>query len=176
MPIGVDDTRHGMALSTQGFGQEVLCCGRVLLGREQEVDCRTARVHRPIKVVPLAFDPDVRLIHSPTVVGRSKPRSPSALNFRRVTLDPPPEESRGRPTVRARQGVTPRHGRTVKSAGSEPTASRIIFGSNWRHLDSPQTEEARRSIRPAYYGLRVKLQHCPLKIATKYDNELFVVN
>ena len=33
MPIGVDDTRRGMVLLTQGFGQEALCCGRVLLGR-----------------------------------------------------------------------------------------------------------------------------------------------
>ena len=32
MPIGVDDTRRGMVLSTQSFGQEALCCGRVLLG------------------------------------------------------------------------------------------------------------------------------------------------
>src|ERR1700726_5236755 len=40
-----------------------------------------------------------------------------------------------------------------------PTASRIISGSNCRHLNRPQTEEARRSIRPAYHGLPAKLQH-----------------
>ena len=38
MPIGVDDTRRGMVLLTQGFGQEALCCGRVLLGREEKVE------------------------------------------------------------------------------------------------------------------------------------------
>ena len=41
MPIGVDDTRRGMVLLTQGFGQEALCCGRVLLGREEKVERRT---------------------------------------------------------------------------------------------------------------------------------------
>jgi hypothetical protein len=29
-------------------------------------------------------------------------------------------------------------------------------------LNKPQTEEARRSIRPAYHELPVKLQHCRL--------------
>ena len=36
IPIGVDDTRRGMVLLTQGFGQEALCCGRVLLGSRGE--------------------------------------------------------------------------------------------------------------------------------------------
>jgi hypothetical protein len=30
-------------------------------------------------------------------------------------------------------------------------------------LNKPQTEEARRSIRPAYHGLPVKLQHCLIR-------------
>jgi len=34
-------------------------------------------------------------------------------------------------------------------------------GSNWRHLNRPQTEEARRSIRPAFHGVPAKLQHFP---------------
>ena len=38
----------------------------------------------------------------------------------------------------------------------------MTSGSNCRHLNRPQTEEARRSIRPAYHGLPVKLQHCQL--------------
>src|SRR6266403_4588133 len=41
-----------------------------------------------------------------------------------------------------------------------PTASRMTSGSNCRHSNKPQTEEARRSIRPVYHGLPVKLQHC----------------
>src|ERR1700726_3971306 len=36
----------------------------------------------------------------------------------------------------------------------------MTSGSNCRHLNKPQTEEARRSIRPAYHGLPAKLQHC----------------
>jgi hypothetical protein len=36
---------------------EAFCCGRVLLGREEKVEGRTAGVHRPIQVAPLAFDP-----------------------------------------------------------------------------------------------------------------------
>src|ERR1700722_6990546 len=40
---------------------------------------------------PLALNPDVGLIHPPTVVGRSEPRSQSALNFWGVTLHPPPD-------------------------------------------------------------------------------------
>ena len=59
MPIGVDDARRGMVLLTQGFGQEALCCGRVLLGREEKVEGRAGGVHRPIQVAPLAFDPYV---------------------------------------------------------------------------------------------------------------------
>jgi DDE domain len=34
----------------------------------------------------------------------------------------------------------------------------MTSGSNWRHLNKPQTEEARRSIRPACHGLPAKLQ------------------
>jgi hypothetical protein len=47
-------------------------------------------IHRPIKVTPLAFHPDVRLVHAPTVVGRLEPRAQSALKFRGVPLDPSP--------------------------------------------------------------------------------------
>jgi hypothetical protein len=36
-------------------------------------------------------DPNVGLVHPPTVVGRSEPQSQSTLNFRGVTLDPPPD-------------------------------------------------------------------------------------
>jgi hypothetical protein len=35
----------------------------------------------------------------------------------------------------------------------------ITSGSNWRHLKRPQTEDARRSILPAYHGVTAKLQH-----------------
>ena len=36
-------------------------------------------------------NPDVGLVYPPTVVGRLEPRSQAALNFRGVTLNPPPD-------------------------------------------------------------------------------------
>jgi hypothetical protein len=41
----------------------------------------------------------------------------------------------------------------------QPTAKRMTSGSNCRHLNRPQTEDARRSIRPAYREVTAKLQH-----------------
>jgi hypothetical protein len=35
----------------------------------------------------------------------------------------------------------------------------MTSGSNCRHLNRPQTEDARRSIQPAYHGVTEKLQH-----------------
>ena len=54
--VGVDDTRHGMVLPPQRFGQEALCCSRVLLGRMEKIDGRAGRIHRTIQVAPLAHD------------------------------------------------------------------------------------------------------------------------
>jgi hypothetical protein len=68
-------TRDGMVLLTQGFGQEALCCARVLLGREEEVEGPAGGVHRPIQVAPLAFDPYVGFVYPPTaLVGLSLER------------------------------------------------------------------------------------------------------
>src|SRR5208282_750023 len=41
----------------------------------------------------------------------------------------------------------------------QPTARRITSGSNCRRLNRSQTEDARRSILPAYHGVNAKLQH-----------------
>jgi hypothetical protein len=57
MPIGVDDSRRRMVCSADRFGQKALCCGRVLLGREKEVEGRAGGIHRPVKGTPLAFHP-----------------------------------------------------------------------------------------------------------------------
>jgi hypothetical protein len=35
----------------------------------------------------------------------------------------------------------------------------MTSGSNCRHLNKPQTEDARRSILPAYHRMTAKLQH-----------------
>jgi hypothetical protein len=68
--VGVDDTRHEAALPSQGFRQEALCCGRVLPGREQEVEGRAGGVHSPVEVAPLAFDPYVGFVDAPTIARR----------------------------------------------------------------------------------------------------------
>src|SRR5262249_23033061 len=70
---------------------EALCCGRVLFGREEKVECGAGGVHRSIKVTPLAFDPDVGLIYPPTVVGRFEFRAQTSFHFRGITLHPPPD-------------------------------------------------------------------------------------
>src|ERR1700730_17294929 len=38
MLVGVDDSRRRMVCSAERFGQKALCCGRVLLGREEKVE------------------------------------------------------------------------------------------------------------------------------------------
>jgi hypothetical protein len=60
--VGVDNAGHGMVLPSQRFDQEALGRGRVLLGREEKVEGRAGRIHRAIRVAPLALDPDVGLI------------------------------------------------------------------------------------------------------------------
>jgi hypothetical protein len=59
MLVGVDDSRRRMVCSAERFGQKALgrCC--IAFGREQEVDRRTAEVHRALQIYPLALDPDV---------------------------------------------------------------------------------------------------------------------
>jgi hypothetical protein len=89
--VGVDDARHGMVLPSQRFGQEALCCGRVLLGREEKVEGRAGRIHRTIQVAPLALDPDVGLVHTPTVIGWFDSPAQTSFHFLGVTLDPSPQ-------------------------------------------------------------------------------------
>jgi hypothetical protein len=80
--VGVDDARHGMVLPSQRFGQEALCCGRVLLGREEKVEGRAGGVHRPIQAAPLAFNPQVGFVDAPTVVRRVESRAQTSFHFR----------------------------------------------------------------------------------------------
>jgi hypothetical protein len=56
-----------MVCSAERFGQEALCCGRVLLGRKEKVEGRAAGVHRPIQVAPLAFDLYLGFVDAPTI-------------------------------------------------------------------------------------------------------------
>ena len=89
--VGVNYARRRMVLSAQGPGEKALSRCYVAFGREKEVDRRTARIHGPVQVHPLALNPDLGLIHPPTVIGRSEPRAQLALNFRGVTLHPSPD-------------------------------------------------------------------------------------
>src|SRR5271166_1209681 len=54
----------------------------------------------------------------------------------------------------------------------QPTARTITSGSNWRHLNRPQTEDARRSILPAYHGVTAKLQHFRRAVTLRFTNKL----
>ena len=79
--VGVDHPRRGMVLPSQCFGQEALCCGRVLLGREKKVEGRAGRIHRTIQVTPLALDPDVRFVHRQlSFVGLSRRRKRRSIS------------------------------------------------------------------------------------------------
>ena len=77
--VGVDHPRRGIVRSAQRFCEKALGRDRVLLSREEKIQGRSARVHRPVEVTPLAFDPDVGLVHTPAVVhGASGDPSPIA--------------------------------------------------------------------------------------------------
>jgi hypothetical protein len=91
---------------------------------------------------PLALNPNVGLIHPPTVVSRSEPRSQSTLNLWGVTLDPPPDgDVVDQKSTLSKESSTSRYDSEKRKY--QPTASRIIAGSNWRHLNRPATEGSR---------------------------------
>ena len=71
--VGIDYAGRGMVLSAQGFRQKTLsrCC--IAFSRQKKVDRRTAGVHGPVQIHPLALDADVSLIYAPGVVGRFQP-------------------------------------------------------------------------------------------------------
>ena len=84
MAVGVDHPRRGIVRSAQRFCEKALGRDRVLLSREEKIQGRSARVHRPVEVTPLAFDPDVGLVHTPAVVhgarGDPSPNAPFDSN------------------------------------------------------------------------------------------------
>src|SRR5271166_6695985 len=67
-------------------------------------------------------------------------RSQSALNFWGVTLHPSPDgDVVDRKSALGKEFLDV----SVRQCKYQPTASRIISGSNWRHLNRPATEGAR---------------------------------
>jgi hypothetical protein len=89
--VGVDDSWRRMVRAFQRFDEKALGRDCVLLSREEKVDRRAGRIHRPVEVTPLAFDPDVRLVQAPAVIGRFKSRAQTSPQFRGVTLHPAPD-------------------------------------------------------------------------------------
>ncbi len=72
--VGVDDPWRRMVRTAQRFNEKALGRDRVLLSREEKIQGRSARVHRPVEVTPLAFHPDVRLVQAKlSLVGLSSP-------------------------------------------------------------------------------------------------------
>ena len=63
VPVGIDYAGRGMVLSAQGFRQKALSRYCVAFSRQKKVDRRTAGVHGPVQIYPLALDADVSLIH-----------------------------------------------------------------------------------------------------------------
>jgi len=68
--VGVDHPRRGMVRTAQRFNEKALGCDRVLLSREEKIQGRSARVHRPVEIAPLAFDPYLGFVDAPTIASR----------------------------------------------------------------------------------------------------------
>jgi hypothetical protein len=109
------------------------------LSREKEVDRRTAGVHRPVQVRPFTFHPHVRLVHPPGVVGWFKSPTQTLFQFRAIAPDPSPDGHVIHREHHARPKAPLRRGTKARSAKYQPSARRMTSGSNWRHLNRPQT-------------------------------------
>ena len=140
MLVGVDDPRRRMVLSAQGFGEETF--GRRFIAFSQRsksiVTPVESRARYKYTHLPLSR---MYFVHPPTIVSRSELRSQSALNFRAVTFDPPPDgDAIGAQAPLGQQllHITIRE----REAQIPTTARRITSGSNWRHLSRPHIEES----------------------------------
>jgi hypothetical protein len=66
--VGVDHPRRGMSsLRPALFARKRLAADASCLAERRKGGA--GGIHRPIKVTPLAFHPDVRLVHAPAVIG-----------------------------------------------------------------------------------------------------------
>ena len=80
--VGIDYPRREMVLPAQGFCQKALSRYCVAFSREKEVDRRTAGVHGPVQVHPLAFNAHISFVHAPTIVGWFESPTQTSFHFR----------------------------------------------------------------------------------------------
>jgi len=67
--VGVDDSWRGMVRTASAFTRKRLGRDRVLLSREEKIQGRSARVHRPVEVTPLPFTRTYVSSQAPAVIG-----------------------------------------------------------------------------------------------------------
>jgi hypothetical protein len=117
-----------MVRSAQGFCEKALSRDRVLLGLEEEVEGGARGIHRPDtgNATCLSLGRRSRLCASCHSWASGGGVSTAAIRAR--TAGPSATPRRDRRAGPARRATPPRHGRTVKNAGT----SRITSGSNWR--------------------------------------------
>ena len=75
----------------QGVLEETLGGSSIPPGGKPEIDRSTGRVDGPVQVGPLAFHPNVSLIHPPGSVGGFQFAAATFIQFRRIALDPSPD-------------------------------------------------------------------------------------
>jgi hypothetical protein len=85
-PIDRDLLGHPMAADR--LGEEPLGGWLIALGCQQEINGLAALIHRPIPIVPLAFDLDVRFIHPPTVTHQPLAAAKRLFQLGAVLQDP----------------------------------------------------------------------------------------
>src|SRR5215467_3461767 len=92
MAIDVDDARTGSAAG-QSQPQERLRRDQIPLGRQQELDRLTGRIHGPVQVGPTARDLNLGFIYSPGSIRSADLTANSLIQNRRIALDPAPDRN-----------------------------------------------------------------------------------
>src|SRR5215471_11896027 len=91
--VDVDHPGARVTRSKQGVPEEALSGSGIPPGGKQEIDRSTGRVDGPVQVGPLAFHPNVSLIHPPGAIGGLQLLATTLIQFRRIALDPSPDGS-----------------------------------------------------------------------------------
>src|ERR1700738_4359605 len=77
-----------MARRLERLAKEPFCRTAIALGGEQEVDCLTGGVHRPIQIFLLAADLYIRLVNPIGLVGWPEIGAAALVQFRCIHLNP----------------------------------------------------------------------------------------